>query len=151
MNHREARLLLLVMALGLSLAFVIAPRTQGQRNKRHTCRQDCASKYEECLGKENADAAECEKALDDCRGECVGSKPKPESEHAADAKPAPEGRAAEKATAAAAETNANDSTNVNGNTNANTNDNLNSSSGGTTTPPPAPKKMNSNQPSAAHR
>src|SRR5215218_2224683 len=99
MNMREARLLLLVLALGLSLAFVIAPRTRGQRNKRHTCRQECASKYQECLGKENADAAECEKAFDDCRGDCVGSRPKPEAERTANANHGREGRAAEKADA----------------------------------------------------
>ena len=58
MNMREARLLLLVLALGLALAFAFAPRTQGQHNKRHTCRQECALKYQECIGKEGADAAE---------------------------------------------------------------------------------------------
>jgi uncharacterized protein YgiB involved in biofilm formation len=107
MNTREARLLLLVLALGLSLAFVIAPRTQGQRNKRHTCRQECSSTYQECLGKENADAAECEKAFDDCREECVGTRPRPGAERASNANVGREGRPAQKAGAAEQNSNAN--------------------------------------------
>ena len=155
MNMREARLLLFVLALGLTLAFVIAPRTQGQRNKRHTCRQDCASKYQECLGKENADAAECEKALDDCRGECVGSRAKPEAERAANANAGREGRAGQKAGAVNASENANATENTNGNVNGTVNGNVNgsrsNSSGGSEAPPRAPEKKDGTNPPAAQQ
>ena len=159
MNMREARLLLLVLALGLSLAFVIAPRARGQRNKRHTCRQECASKYQGCLGKENADAAECEKVFDECREECGGSKSKPEAERAANANAGREGRAGQKAGAAElnadASENANRSENTNGNANTtvkgNVNGSRNGSAGGSETPPPAPvKKDGKNPPAAQH-
>ena len=147
MNIREVRLLFLVAALGVSLAFVAAPRTQGQRGKqRHVCRQDCASKYQGCLGKEGADAAECEKALDDCRAECVGSKAKPESERAANAN---KGRAAEKVEAAEPNANANADGDPGGNDNGNSNANggRNPSSGGSGAPPHPPENKNAKPPS----
>lgn len=149
---REARLLLFVLALGLALAFVIAPRTQGQRNKRHTCRQDCAAKYQDCLGKENADAAECEKAFDECREGCVGSRARPESERAANANA---GRDGKKAGAAHAGDNANATGNANGSAsntvNGNVNGSRNNSSGGSEAPPRAPEKRGEKSPPAARR
>ena len=147
MNMRDARLLLLVVTLGLSLAFVVAPRARGQRGRqRHTCRQDCVSKYHECLGKEGADAAECEKALEDCRAACVGSKARPGSERAANAN---KGRAAEKAEAAEpnANSNANADDDPGGNANDNSSGNRKHPSGGSGAPPHPLENKNAKPPS----
>ena len=147
MNMRDARLPLLVVTLGLALACVVASPTQGQRGKqRHMCRQDCVSKYHECLGKEGADAAECEKALEDCRAGCAGSKAKPESERADNAN---KGRAAEKAEAAEpnANSNANAEDDPGGNANDNSNGNRKHPSGGSGAPPHPPENKNAKPPS----
>lgn len=158
MNIREARLPLLVLTLGLALAFVIAPRTRGQR-ERHTCRQECSRKYQECRAGENADEAQCEKAFDDCREECVGTSPKPEDKSAAAANAAREGRAGAKAGAARSSANASENssadTNVNCGAGANVNGNgggCSRNSGGSEGPPrPPAQKDSSSRPPAAHR
>ncbi len=69
MEKRDANLLLTILALALGVAFVVAPRTEGQ-SQRGQCEQDCTRAYQDCRRATNANQAACQEAMRACRDRC---------------------------------------------------------------------------------
>ena len=84
MNRTTHLILVVIFICALTAVVVIASikvNVQDNQNARGECEQACARTYQECIGAPNANRAQCQRDVQNCRANCqkASASPSPEA------------------------------------------------------------------------